>query len=66
MSRNLTDEGDRPVLVRMDELEDKIDLAGASLVRDDAVEEIDGARSRLGNRTRSFKCPSTGIPLSDD
>lgn len=45
MSRNLTDAGDRAVvLVSVDELEDKIDLAGAGRVRDEFVEETDGAR----------------------
>ena len=41
MSRNFTDGGERPFLVLIDELDERIDFAGAGL---DAVEEIDPER----------------------
>ena len=43
LSTNLTDGGDRPFFVLTDELQERMDLAGAGL---EAVEDIDPDRPR--------------------
>ena len=57
-SRNLT-EGALRRRVRTDEFEERMDLAGAGRVREDAMDETDPERFlREGARTRSLVCPS--------
>lgn len=60
-------EGDfRPLHVLIDDPDDKIDLAGGGLERDDAVDETDGERHLSALNTLWFVCPSTAAGLPDE
>ena len=54
MSRNFTDGGERPFLVLIDALEERMDLAGSGF---DAVDETEGERARPLMRCRSAVSP---------
>ena len=65
-SRNLT-EGAFRRRVLTDELDERMDLAGAGRVREDAMDDTEPDRLRelrLGEMTRSVVCPRTGEPES--
>ena len=70
LSRNFT-EGAFLRRVRIDELEERMDFAGAGRVREDAIDD-DTEPERLrevrdGAMTRSLVCPSTGeLEFSED
>lgn len=68
MSRNFT-EGALRRRVLTDELDERMDLAGASRVREEEMEETDPERLRDvrdGASTRSLVCPRTGAPEPAD
>lgn len=68
LSRNLT-EGAFRRRVLTESLDERMDLAGAGRVREDAMDDTDPERLRevrVGASTRSLVCPSTGESVQEE